>query len=51
MYYNPDTDRALRNLEDTRVAGRKAMAQAPHVSQADIVWDVVQKRWVPNPNK
>jgi hypothetical protein len=51
MYYNAETDRALRNIEATIEAGRKAMAQAPHVSKADIVWDVVQKRWVPNPNK
>lgn len=50
MYYNPDTDRALRNMEATIEAGRKAMLQAPTVSQANIVWDVAQGRWVPKSN-
>jgi hypothetical protein len=50
MYYNPETDRALRNIEATREAGRKAMEAHPLVSNSSIVWDVAQGRWVPNTN-
>jgi hypothetical protein len=51
MYYNPETDRALRNIEDTIEAGRKAMeASSRNVSNASIQWDAAQGRWVPKPN-
>lgn len=51
MYYNAETDRALRNIEATLEVGRNAMAAHPIVSDASILWDVSQGRWVPNPNK
>lgn len=50
MYYNAETDRALQNMEATLEAGRKAMDKHPLVSNASILWDPAQGRWVPNQN-
>jgi len=51
MYYNPDTERALRSIDELAAASRKAIKNAvPVVAQLPKVWSVTEGRWVFNPN-
>lgn len=56
MYYNPETERALRNIdqmsrENWAAAGRRNAGNAvPLVSELPKVWSPSEGRWVFNPS-
>ena len=48
MYYNPDTEKAIRNLDDLAAETRRVISKLNPPKANDIVWSVSEGRWVNN---
>jgi hypothetical protein len=49
MYYNPETERAVRSIEQQAAENRKIIEKlSPPIPNA-IVWSSLEGRWIPNP--
>ena len=48
MYYNPDTEKAIRSLDDLAAETRRVISKLNPPKANDIVWSVSEGRWVKN---
>jgi hypothetical protein len=49
MYYNPDTEKAIRSLDELAAANRKVIQKLNPPKPNKIVWSSLEGRWINNP--